>query len=202
MIRDYFNAKAGDWDTYASERDSNKLQWMAKRLDLKSDIIVLDIGTGTGVFLPYISKFLGKKGQVIALDIADKMLLQAKNKGIAGKIDYLCADVQDIPLKDETFDVAVCYSSFPHFQNKPGALKEIRRVLKKGGHVFICHTSGRDEINKIHITMPLLQHDMLPEGSIMKSLLQKSGFTAISVEDSADSYFAHGQRPLKVGVLD
>jgi ubiquinone/menaquinone biosynthesis C-methylase UbiE len=195
MIREYFNDKAEGWDSNASERNASKLERMAKRLGLRPGMTVLDIGTGTGVFLPYILKIVGKNGKVIALDIADKMLLQAKQKGIAGKILFLCADVEDIPLRAETCDTVVCYSSFPHFQDKLRALREISRVLEKGGSVFICHTSGREAINRIHMDIPLLHHDLLPDSKIMKKLLQKSGFIGISVADEADSYFASGKKP-------
>jgi ubiquinone/menaquinone biosynthesis C-methylase UbiE len=195
MIREYFNDKAEGWDSNASERNASKLERMAKRLGLRPGMTVLDIGTGTGVFLPYILKIVGKNGKVIALDIADKMLLQAKQKGIAGKILFLCADVEDIPLRAETCDTVVCYSSFPHFQDKLRALREISRVLEKGGSVFICHTSGREAINRIHMDIPLLHHDLLPDSKIMKKLLQKSGFIGISVADDADSYFASGKKP-------
>lgn len=194
MIRDYFNDKAGGWDSCASERDASKLERMAERLGLKLGMIVLDVGTGTGVFLPYLSKATGENGKVIALDVAEKMLRQARNKRIPGKIIFVCADVADIPLQTETCDIVVCYSSFPHFQDKSKALGEMKRVLKKGGGVFICHTSGRKSINRIHMGIPSLHHDLLPDSGTMKKLLQKSGFEGISVEDEANWYLASGRK--------
>lgn len=194
MTRAFFNEHADTWDKNSTEQDTSKLERMVKRLGLKHGMTVLDIGTGTGVFLPHLLKTIGRKGQVIALDIAEKMLLQAQEKGFAGEIAFLCADVTDIPLQAETCDVVVCYSSFPHFQNKPKALREMRRVLKKGGCAFICHTSGREAINRIHQNIPLLHHDLLPDVTTMKKLLQTANFTRISVEDEADSYFAVGRK--------
>jgi ubiquinone/menaquinone biosynthesis C-methylase UbiE len=195
MIRDYFNEKAKDWDSYATERDASRLERMAEKLNLKSGMTVLDIGTGTGVFLPYILKTIGKNGQVIALDIAQKMLLQAQRKGFTGKIGFLCADVENIPLQADTCDAVVCYSSFPHFQDKLRALQEIKHVLKKGGNVFICHTSGREAINRIHTDIPLLHNDLLPDKYAMKTLFKKAGFTGIYVEDKTGSYFVSGRKP-------
>lgn len=194
MTRAFFNDHADTWDKNSTEQDTSKLERMVKRLGLKPGMTVLDIGTGTGVFLPHLLKTIGRKGQVIALDIAEKMLLQAQEKGFAGEIAFLCADVTDIPLQAETCDVVVCYSSFPHFQNKPKVLREMRRVLKKGGCAFICHTSGREAINRIHQNIPLLHHDLLPDVTTMKKLLQTANFTRISVEDEADSYFAVGRK--------
>jgi len=195
MVRDYFNEKAESWDSYASERNHSKLEKMIKRLDLNPGNTVLDIGTGTGVFLPYLLKIIGDSGQIVALDIAEKMLLQARKKGMRGHIHFLCANVEYIPLKAETCDAVVYYSSFPHFQDKLKALTETRRVLKKSGSIFICHTSGRSEINRIHMNVPLLHHDRLPNSTDMTQLLKTAGFTGIRVEDKEETYFACGRRP-------
>lgn len=194
MIRNYFNEKAATWDSYASERNTDKLYQMVNRLDLKPGNTVLDIGTGTGVFLPYIVKMVGINGLVLAIDIAEKMLLQARNKGYNGKISFLCADVEEIPLRAEICDAVTCYSSIPHFQDKLKALIEIRRVLKRGGSVFICHTSGRNEINRIHMNISLLYHDLLPNSTDMTQLLETAGFIEIRVEDKDESYFACGRK--------
>ncbi len=131
-----FNEQADTWDEVIAEQDTAKLERIARRLHLKPDMTVLDIGTGTGVFLPYLVRDVGVKGRVIALDIAEKMLARARGKCLSGRIDYLCANGMDTPLEPESCDAVVCYSSFPHFQNKPRALAEIKRVLKKGGRLF------------------------------------------------------------------
>lgn len=195
MIREYFNDQADSWDSHASERNPDKLEQMANRLDLKPGSTVLDLGTGTGVFLPYLLKKVGSKGQVIGLDVAEKMLLQAKLKDFKGKIHFVCADVDSIPLRAGVCDAAVCYSSFPHFQDKIKALREIHHVLKKGANIFICHTSGRNTINRIHASVPLLHCDLLPDGTDMARLLETAGFSEIGVEDGEESYFAFGRRP-------
>lgn len=194
MIREYFNEKAGTWDSNSSEKDQGKLQSMAERLDLKPGSKVLDTGTGTGVFLPYLLKMVGATGHIIALDIAEKMLLQAKVKDFKGNIDFICARAENIPLKTGICDAVVCYSSFPHFHDKPKALQEIKRTLKTGGSIFVCHTSGISTINRIHMSVPLLHHDTLLGADGMKQLLETAGFKRVRVEDSADSYLARGQK--------
>lgn len=194
MTLDYFNERASIWDSFASEKDTGKLERMSARLCLKPGMTVLDIGTGTGVFLLYLTRYIGATGRVIALDIAKKMLEIAQGKCLPGRIDYLCANVMCVPLEPETCDAVVCYSSFPHFQDKPKALLEIKRVLRTGGRVYICHTSSRKAINEIHRGVPLLCHDLLPDRSEMIGLLYHAGFMDVMVEDDVDGYFATASR--------
>ena len=133
MIKAYFNEKAEIWDERVAEKNLTKLEDMAGKLAINAGDTVLDVGTGTGVFLPYILKSIGTNGSVVALDIAEEMLKRARTKSFNGSIDYLQADIMDIPLGSGIFDSVVCYSSFPHFRNKVKAITEINRVMKKGG---------------------------------------------------------------------
>lgn len=195
MIRAYFNERADGWDKAVAEKDTAKLERMATRLNLRPGFTVLDVGTGTGVFLPFVFNKIGQGGQVIAIDIADEMLLRARAKGLQGNIDYVCADVMDIPLADQNFDAVVCYSSFPHFQDKPRAFAEMHRVIKPGGNLLICHTSSRAAINQIHHQIPEVQNDLIPDGDAMRLLLSAAGFVDIRIEDDSESYFGSAKKP-------
>ena len=195
MLRAYFNERAVIWDETVSEKDTTKLERMAKRLNIRPGSTVLDVGTGTGVFIPYLLGRIGKNGQIVALDIAEEMLKKARAKGFNGNIDYLQADVTDIPLRDKIFDVIVCHSSFPHFQDKPRALAEMNRVIKSGGRLLICHTSSRASINEIHRQIPTVKNDTIPDKDEMQLLLSAAGFTEIEVYDNSDSYLASARKP-------
>ena len=190
MIRTYFNAKAAIWDETVAEKDVTKLEYMASRLAIEPGSKVLDVGTGTGVFVPFILSRIGEKGKLVCLDFAEEMLKMVQAKGFEGNIEYICADVAASRLDDETFDTVVCYSSFPHFQDKQRALEEIRRVLKKGGRLFICHTSSRHAINKIHRQILEVQNDLIPDEVEIRQLLSAAGFDEISICDNDDNYLA------------
>jgi len=195
VIRTYFNQRAAIWDETAAEKDAAKLEQMAGRLNIEPGSVVLDIGTGTGVFIPFLLERVGRSGRIVGLDIADRMLERARAKGFNGNVDYLCADVTSIPLDDETFDAVVCYSSFPHFQDKTRALIEMKRVTKTGGRLFICHTSSRARINQIHRNIPAVQNDILPDGEEMQIMVSMAGFTDIQIADDSESYLASARKP-------
>jgi len=198
MLRVYFNQRAATWDETVAEKNAAKLKLMAERLNIKPGSTVLDVGTGTGVFIPFLLSSIGKKGQIVALDLAEGMLKKAMAKGFNGNIDYLCADVTNIPLGDEIFDVVVCYSSFPHFQDKLRALIEINRVTKSGGNLLICHTSSRFGINQVHRQIPAVENDVIPEEREMQIMLLMAGFTDIRIEDYGESYLCSARQPKRV----
>jgi len=194
MTKAYFNEQANIWDDKVAEKDISKLERIAEYLTIEPGSTVLDIGTGTGVFLPYLLNKVGASGRILAIDHAEKMLTKAKAKNFKGNISYLCADVMTLPLGNEVCDAIVCYSSLPHFPDKLMALLEMKLILKRGGRVFICHSSGREHINSIHRQIPTVQNDLLPDAIEMTMLLQNAGFTGIRVEDTADSYLAYGKK--------
>ena len=196
MSRVYFNQRAAIWDETISERDTTKLERMARRLNIRPGATILDIGTGTGVFLPFLLNEVGKKGQIVALDFAEEMLGKAQAKGFNGNIAYLNADVTHIPLGEGIFDMVVCYSSFPHFQDKPRVLAEIKRVTKSGGELLICHTSSRARINQIHRQIPAVANDIVPDEGEMQIMLSMAGFTDIRLNDSGGSYLARARKPV------
>lgn len=194
MTRAYFDEKAAIWDAIIAEKNVGKLRDMAKTLALEPGSTVLDVGTGTGVFVPFLLSQIGKSGRLVCLDFAEEMLNRARAKGFMGNIEYICADITSTGLENETFDSVVCYSSFPHFQDKPGALRQIHRVLKKGGRLFICHTSSRAEIDEIHRQIPEVQNDLIPGEPEMRQMLSAAGFADIKIDDDKDKYLASARR--------
>ena len=195
MIRAYFNRRAAVWDKTVAEKDKTKLELMAERLEIGPGSTILDVGTGTGVFIPFLLSRIGSNGKIITLDFAEEMLRKAKDKSFDGEVAYLNADVTNIPLSDKTFDYVVCYSSFPHFQDKAKALGEINRVTKCGGYLFICHTSSRANINEIHSSIPEVANDLIPDEKEMRVTLAEAGFIDIRIEDDRENYLCRACKP-------
>jgi ubiquinone/menaquinone biosynthesis C-methylase UbiE len=198
MTKTFFNRKAAVWDENHSEKDPAKLEEMMKRLDIEPGATLLDVGSGTGVILPRLLAKIGEEGRLFALDFAEEMLKRARTKHPRKEVYYLQADAGAIPTRSEVFDTVVCYSSFPHFRDKPQALSEINRVTKDGGRLFICHTSSREEINSLHGEIPTLEQDTIPDRDDMQRLLRDAGFSDITIADGEASYLACARKLCRI----
>ena len=195
MSKEFFNARATTWDEKVAERDVSRLEAMLARIEISPGDTVLDVGTGTGVFVPFLLKKIGSKGRLVCLDFAEGMLDIAREKKFNGNINFLCADIKNSGLPDEAFNAVVCYSVFPHFDDKPKALSEICRVLQPGGRIFIAHTSSRQTINDIHRNLPEVCGHVFPENEEIECLLSEAGFEDIRISEGQEHYFASARKP-------
>ena len=190
--REYFDKQAKYWDS-KMKVDLRTLQRVVGAAGIKEKDMVLDVGTGTGILLPSLSKATGKEGKVFALDISGEMLVKARSKKISENIRYIQADVEQFPFFNEIFSHVICFAAFPHFLNKRKALAEISRVLRKGGKLVIAHAAGRETINARHRELGgILAEDQIPEEEKMKKLFRDANFFKLKIVDEADFYMAEG----------
>lgn len=94
---------------------------------------VLDIGCGTGIHSKYLAKM---RYEMYASDLSSELIVEANRKSREKKIKFLISDAERIPFKDKTFDYMFCGALLHHLPNRTQTIREIRRVLKKGGKVF------------------------------------------------------------------
>jgi ubiquinone/menaquinone biosynthesis C-methylase UbiE len=101
------------------------------------DLDILDVGSGPGL----LAKELGSRSKrftIMGVDISNDALNIAKKKcGSNPNISFKKGSVYDLPFDDDIFDIVVCKDSFHHFHNPPKALKEMWRVLKPGGILYM-----------------------------------------------------------------
>lgn len=195
ISRNFFNERAEHWDDTVRNNDPVKLQRMAERLHISQDDWILDVGTGTGVFIPYLAKKINGNGRILSLDYAINMLIQAIRKQPPnGRLDYVCAEIETLRLTGQTFDVVNCYSTFPHFHDKPAALGNLHHLLRLGGRLYICHTASKETINNIHSGIPDFQDHLIPPNEEMRTLLSQTGFGEIEIENRAESYLVKAKK--------
>jgi demethylmenaquinone methyltransferase/2-methoxy-6-polyprenyl-1,4-benzoquinol methylase len=193
-IRRYFEAHARDWDERMPPNYSEVLVDFIHSFaaEFRAAAVTLEVGTGTGALIPVL-RTLAPDSHLVSVDFAYGMVSQAQ-KRIPGAC-LLQADVHDLPIVSGWVDLVICHNSFPHFEDKPRALREIRRVLRPAGKLMILHNNPREVVNAIHQRIgPPIAGDLLPTGDAMQALLIDSGFSAVQVEDSSQHYAAQGIR--------
>ncbi len=118
----------------ASHRTVEKM--VEKLPQLTPESKVIDIGAGYGGSARYMAKTFGC--QVECLNISEKEneknIQKNKEQGLDHLINVYQGNFEEIPYKDETFDVVWCQDSILHSGNKKAVFQEVARVLKKGGH--------------------------------------------------------------------
>jgi arsenite methyltransferase len=112
-------------------------------LALRSGDRVLDIGVGPGFLAAEMAAEVGVGGRVCGIDSSDSMLAIARTRaGQAGSapIELKPGDANNLPYPDASFDVATATQVLEYVEDLPGALAEIRRVLRPGGRVLVLDT--------------------------------------------------------------
>lgn len=199
--RQYFNEIAPRWDSLGSEEDRVRLARMINELKIAPKESILDVGSGTGAVIPLLRETVGNGGRIVSLDISEKMLQIARGKGFEGNIHFLQADAGAGPLVGEAFGLVMCHSVFPHFQDKPAILIELKRMLRPGGRLVICHTKSRPQINTIHRNIGgVVGHDLLPDETEMRILLAEADFEKIEVYDESERYLAIARKNSGTGL--
>jgi len=186
--KEFFNKVAGEWDDI-SEHDGEKIRYILSLLKLKGNEKILDVGTGTGVMIPFYEEHL-KTGSVTAVDFSEGMIKRCREKFSRSEhpdITFMVADIYDLTY-DKEFDVVMSYSCFPHFTDHQRAVDIFVKALKNGGQFAIAHSSSRDHINHIHSNSSShIQNDVLPSLEEFQLMFDKAGLL-VTFEQSDDKY--------------
>jgi ubiquinone/menaquinone biosynthesis C-methylase UbiE len=199
QLQEYFDQLAPTWDKELTSERLKCLGNIVKELGIRPGYHVLDIGSGTGILLPFLIAELGDEGKIVALDFSAEMLDQAQAKNFPPIVGFAQADVLAIPLTDSSVDLAICNSAFPHFDDKVKALKEIARVLKNNGRLVICHTMSRETLNRLHQSIGgIVASDLLPDEFQLRGLLKQAGLKITHFEDSPERYMVIAEKSADV----
>jgi ubiquinone/menaquinone biosynthesis C-methylase UbiE len=185
---EFFNSVADKWDEIAIH-DSEKMEEILRVSKIKAGDTVIDVGTGTGTLLKLVKEKIGDNGYVVALDISDKMISCAKKKCGLEKIKYVVFDYLKYQ-PEESIDVIIAYSCFPHFDRKEFIKKSKSLLEEKRGKLVIAHGSSRKNVNDTHEQLQNeLNTNQLPEVSVLADEMKNIGFKILSTRDDEEYYY-------------
>lgn len=120
--------------------------WRRKVINLIKPLkpkIILDVATGTGDLALALAKVNPEK--IIGLDISTGMLekakMKSKNAQLSQLIEFKEGDAENLPFEDNSFDVITVAFGVRNFETLSKGLKELIRVLKPSGKLFILEFS-------------------------------------------------------------
>ena len=169
---------------------------------------VLDIAAGTGDFAILAAKTL-KPEKLIGADISEGMMKIGRQKvekaGLKNVVSFKKEDCMAMSFENDSFDAVTAAFGIRNFQDLDRGLKEMCRVLKKGGHLSIAELTAP-------VSFPMRQlfhiysHSMLPiygrliskdqsaysyltatieafpQGERMMDILKRAGFSKVSFQ--------------------
>lgn len=206
QVEEMFDNIASTYDTlnHRLSWDIDKY-WRRKAIELlrpHSPHSVLDIATGTGDFAIQAARMLNPR-QLVGVDISEGMMQVGRKKvagmGLDGVIRFQREDCLGLSFADNTFDAVTAAFGIRNFQNLEQGLREMCRVLRKGGHLCVIEltTPVRFPMRQLfyvyaHTVLPIygrliskdasaysyLTHtiEAFPQGEVMVDILRSVGF--------------------------
>ena len=94
---------------------------------------LLDIGCGSGRWSCYLAP---RAGHIDALDPSSAVLKAAEVHAGLANVRWARAKAEALPFEDGVFDMVLCIGVLHHLEDPGSALREVRRVLSPGGHLY------------------------------------------------------------------
>lgn len=144
---------------------------------------VVDIGTGVGYMLPFVSEAVGKSGQVIAEDIFPDFLAKAKAKAEAlGNVSFVLGTEKDVKLAEGVADLVFILDAYHHFDFPAEMMASIRKGLKPGGQLAVVDYYKRSGAMAGTDPNFALNHIRLDEAGVVEQI-ESFGFRAVRREE-------------------
>ncbi|MGM5631590.1 methyltransferase domain-containing protein [Apibacter raozihei] len=132
---------------------------LVKRLELKGEMTVMELGPGPGYFSKKVAKELFA-GKLVLADIQQEMLDYAKkrlSKKKVTNVEYYLCNGNNFEFTDEMFDRIYMITVIGEVENKDSYCKEFYRMLKKGGILSISEQAGDPDKLSISETEDLFE---------------------------------------------
>lgn len=169
---------------------------------------ILDVATGTGDFVIEAARALQPK-ELLGTDISEGMMQVGRDKvaamGLDSVIRFQREDCLALSLADDSFDAVTAAFGIRNFQNLEQGLREMWRVLRKGGHLCVIELTTpvgfpMRQLFSIysHTVLPLYGRliskdtkaysyltqtiEAFPQGEAMEQILRRAGFVEASFQ--------------------
>jgi ArsR family transcriptional regulator len=142
--RRFFDNVGPEWDVLRKVFNDEALRARAITRLVPQNLVVADIGTGTGILASELAR-LGVR--VIGVDHSDRMLDAAREKldpDLRERVDLRRGEAGALPIEDEEVDAAFAHMVLHYLPSPAEAIREMARVVAPGGVVTIVDFVSHD----------------------------------------------------------
>ena len=155
---------------------------LIRRLELKDEYTVMELGPGAGYFSPHFATQL-PNGKLVLADIQTEMLDYAKKRmdrrGLKN-IEYYHCNGTSFDISDQTFDRIFMVTVIGEVENKEAYMAELFRMMKPGGILSVSELAG--DPDKMTITE-------------VRELAEEQGFEYYKTFGTERNYTINFKRP-------
>lgn len=138
----FFSSSAGKWDAIRTELFGQRADLQALLGLLDTDMVIGDLGCGTGQIAESLSPFVGK---VIAVDESSAMLTAAKKRlGEHKNVSVRAGSLESLPISNGELDASLLFLVLHHVVDPEKAVVEAARTLCRGGRLLIVDMTPHD----------------------------------------------------------
>lgn len=135
-----YNAAADVYDDPANSFWERFGRMTVQRLRLRKGAIVLDVCCGSGASALPAAEIVGPSGFILGVDLADRLLENARAKAKARgllNVEFRVGDMVDLRISDDQFDAVVCVFGLFFVLDMPLALRLLWDRVRPGGKLAI-----------------------------------------------------------------
>ncbi len=138
----FFSTAAGVWDQLRAGIIGQRSDLLALLDLLDENMIVGDLGCGTGHLSAALAPCVGR---VIGVDDSRAMLAAARER-LAGhdNVDFRTGDLESLPIDDGELDAAIVFLVATFLPDPSAAIREVNRVLRPGGKLLLVDLTSHD----------------------------------------------------------
>jgi ubiquinone/menaquinone biosynthesis C-methylase UbiE len=173
-----------------NRRHSQLTDWGLQHVAIDSDATILDIGCGGGRTIHKLAA-LATEGKVYGVDSSDTSVAvsqKTNQEGIkTGHVEILHGSVSHLPFPDQMFTFATAVETHFYWPDLPADMREVLRVLKRGGVLVILaevYRGGKYD-RRVQRFADLMQQMNFPYANLSveehRELFVRAGFADVQV---------------------
>ena len=120
------------------------LQFLIEKVwKITKKVDVIDFGCGYGYLGLVLMPLLPNGSSYTGVDISEKLINKGKEifKDLPFNHKFILSSVNNVPEKDDTFDIAICNSVLMHIPEPDAVLAEMKRITKNDGMIITCESN-------------------------------------------------------------